>query len=324
MQGKTSDNRGIPFGVTALTFTPPAIHPVQTRSNGKFDAYLSYPLPTDLTITASGYANNTMTGLTGVRTPSDIYLIPAPSLLRNGEFESGSLEPDWLATAGVSTDNKAYMGSFAARMRSSSVDDVTLSQVVALTDTLRQPTLAFIYAADYWPDSQTTPPFQVSVTAGITTTQVFTAFTRPLGDKLGWADLSPWAGQTVTVTFRLAQTDFDDEADLFLDHITLAPWLTPVVEQIAPAALDPGVAAAITVTGQNFLDPTRVRLTLGDQIVSRVTVTRVDTQTLTVDLPALGPGLYDLWVINPGGQQSVRMGAVKVGKQSYLPQIARP
>ncbi len=99
----------------------------------------------------------------------------------------------------------------------------------------------------------------------------------------------------------------------------VSPWLTPLAESVNPAAFDPGVATPITVTGQNFLDGITVRLTRGEQTVSRLTLARLDAHTLTVDLPALGPGLYDLWVTNPGGQQSVKMGAIRVGKQSYCP-----
>ncbi len=323
VQGKTSDNRGVPFGGTALTLNPPALNSVQTQPDGRFEAYMGSDSFSDLSVAAPGYADNTLVDLTGLRTPIDIYLIPAPSLLRNGEFESGTLAPDWRASTGVSTDVSAYMGSFAARLRSSFVGDVTLSQGVTISDTLHQPTLAFIYASERLTTTRTSAPFRVSVTAGLTTTQVFSASAQLPGHQLGWADLSPWAGQTITVTFVLAQTDYDEETDLFLDHITLAPWLTPVAESVTPAAFDPGVSTPITVTGQNFLDGVTVRLTRGEQIVTRLTLARLDAHTLTVDLPALGPGIYDLWVTNPGGQQSVKMGAIRVGKQSYLPSIAR-
>ncbi len=323
LSGRVLDNRGFPVAATPLTFSSSAIQPMKTDQAGRFDAYLTYPLPTDLSVETTGFANNPLIGLNGKRTPSDVYLFPAPTLIRNGEFDGSSLGPNWVVTPGVTADANAYMGSFSARMRSSASSDVTLSQAVVLPDTLHQPTLAFIYASDRLTTTQPSPRFQVLVTAGITTTQVFSTSTQPTGDTLGWADLSPWAGQPITVTFTLAQTDFDEETEILLDHITLAPWLTPVAESVTPVAFDPGVSTPITVTGQNFLDGVSVRLTRGDQIVSRITLARLDAQTLTVDLPALGPGIYDLWVINPGGQQSVRMGAIKVGKQSYLPQIGR-
>ncbi|MBP7964078.1 MAG: PD40 domain-containing protein [Caldilineaceae bacterium] len=322
LSGRVLDNRGVPFANSGLTFSSSSIHPIQTDADGRFDVYMHYRLPTDLTVPQSGFADNTVHDLTGTRTPSDVYLSPTPSAIQNGEFENG-LAVNWLASAGVSTTPDAYAGKSAANLRSSATAAVTLSQVVTVAADWHQPTLAFIYASNRLTTTHPSVPFQVSVTAGLTTTQVFSATTQPTGHQLGWADLSPWAGQIITVTFALAQTDYDEETDLFLDHITLAPWLTPVAESVTPAAFDPGVSTPITVTGQNFLDGVTVRLIRGEQIVSRVTLTRLDAHTLTVDLPALGPGIYDLWVTNPGGQQSVKMGAIRVGKQSYLPSVAR-
>jgi hypothetical protein len=35
----------------------------------------------------------------------------------------------------------------------------------------------------------------------------------------------------------------------------------------------------------------------------------------------LGPGIYDIHVINPSGHEGVGVGQIRVGKQLYLPLI---
>lgn len=198
-----------------------------------------------------------------------------------------------------------------------------MSQSVTLPDDLHQPTLSFVYAADAWPTSSQSPPFAVSVESTITVTQIFSASLAPDGDQLGWADLAPWAGQTITITFGLAPTTEPGETMVYLDHVTLAPWLTPVLESVTPSVAALGATTPITITGQNFLDGATVQLRMGAKTATPAAVAWVDAQTLTADVPALGPGLYDLWVTNPGGQQGMRVGAVAVGRQNFIPLIAR-
>ncbi len=201
----------------------------------------------------------------------------------------------------------------------------TLSQVVTIPADMHNPTLSFMHQV-WFAQSPSTTKSRLSVLIAaadqVTQTEVFSA-TSVIDWKLGWADLQPWAGQTVTVTFSIAQSAGEPYLRAYLDDIALGSWSTPYVGQVDPASLTPGVPAVITVTGQNFINPVSARLTLGSQAVGGITVTWVDAQTLTVDLPALGPGIYDLWVINPDGQQSVRVGGIRVGKQGYLPLVAR-
>ena len=43
-------------------------------------------------------------------------------------------------------------------------------------------------------------------------------------------------------------------------------------------------------------------------------------QTLEVDVPAgLGPSIYNIWVVNPGGQADVLPGGVRFGCFVWLP-----
>jgi hypothetical protein len=66
-----------------------------------------------------------------------------------------------------------------------------------------------------------------------------------------------------------------------------------------------------------------LHLRLGGLALSEVTW--VNDTTITGKLPTtLPPGRHDLWVVNPGGQIGVLGNAVIVGKQLYLPAMARP
>ena len=73
-----------------------------------------------------------------------------------------------------------------------------------------------------------------------------------------------------------------------------------------------------TSAGENFIELATVRLnqTPADD------VQWVDKPTLKVTLQSeLPPGLYDVWVINPGGQEGVLPRGLRVGRQVYLPAL---
>lgn len=94
-----------------------------------------------------------------------------------------------------------------------------LQQTVTIPADMLNPTLSFMYkTSPDLPDDDTA--LVVSVTAGITTTQVYTA--APAGNwTLGWVDMQAWAGQTVTVRFAVQQAADDPYLQLFLDSVSL-------------------------------------------------------------------------------------------------------
>lgn len=94
-----------------------------------------------------------------------------------------------------------------------------LQQTVTIPVNMLNPTLSFMYrTSPDLPDDDTA--LVVSVTAGITTTQVYTA--PPAGNwTLGWMDMQAWAGQTVTVRFAVQQAADDPYLQLFLDSVSL-------------------------------------------------------------------------------------------------------
>lgn len=191
-----------------------------------------------------------------------------------------------------------------------------ISQAITIPTDSHKPTLAFTYqlrGATPWGHSG----LEVNISDSITTTQVF-SITVSTPWYLASIDLQAWAGQTVTVTLALRQESGDPYVSLFLDDVSLGSWHTPVIQGVSPSRVEPWTAATITVTGQNFIYTPALRL--NDKPLDRVQW--VDEQTLQATLPAtLSPGVYDVWVTNPGGQEGVLSGGLAIGKQVYLPVV---
>lgn len=197
--------------------------------------------------------------------------------------------------------------------------NASLSQTISIPSDLHKPTLSFMYQllGDLdWTDSG----YTLSVTSGPTTTQVLSSTTAETW-TLGWADMSVWAGQTITLTFTLHQAADEPYVRFLLDDISLGSWLTPV-----PLAVDathlilPNSPTQITITGENFLQGATIRL----NDIPLQNVQWLDEHTLQATIPAgLEPGRYHLWVTNPGGQASVLANAILAGTEIFLPQVTR-
>lgn len=190
----------------------------------------------------------------------------------------------------------------------------SLAQTVTIPSQMHRPTLSFWYRIDgAVPNSQTR--FVVTLTADATTTEIYSATVAPDWQQQA-VDLSPWRGQTVTVGLELRQAAGDFYETLLLDTVTLGSWLTPTPASIQPEALPAFTTARLTIRGDNFLPGASVRV--GATPLNGVVW--VDAQTLQVDLPSsFGAGMYDLWVINPGGQASVLPAGLRLGRFVWLP-----
>jgi len=192
-----------------------------------------------------------------------------------------------------------------------------LQQVVTILPALTQPTLSFFYQLTGGGPNGST--FALTVQEGMTTTTVFSATTAS-NWQLGWADLTPWQGKTVTVTFQTAQAVGDSYLQVALDRVTLGSWRTPVPQQVTPHQLPWGIASSLTITGSNFIATPKVYL--GERLLP--SIVWQDDHTLTVNTPAdLPPGRHDLWVVNPTGERMLLASGLVVGQQFYLPLVQR-
>ena len=123
---------------------------------------------------------------------------------------------------------------------------------------------------------------------------------------------------TVTVTLVLDQADDEPLVNVFLDDVTLGSWLTPVIDQVDPPLVGNGSGAYVTLTGENFIQTPGVKL----NGVPAVSVEWLDENQIRFQIPAgLPPGIYNLTVTNPGGQEAVQPGAFQFGHLIYAPAI---
>ncbi|BCX02270.1 MAG: hypothetical protein KatS3mg053_0208 [Candidatus Roseilinea sp.] len=194
-----------------------------------------------------------------------------------------------------------------------------ISQIATVPTGTNKPTLAFMHQTrGALPSYDSALRVKVTDDAG---TQTPLEKKTPAGDwVLQWLDMSAWAG-TVTLTIELAQAAGAPYAEAWLDAVSLGEWNTPVLTQVTPAKLpanQPGTP--ITLTGLNFIATPSVKL--GN--ISLSDVQFVDETTVRATVPAgTPPGLYDVTIINPGGQSSTRVGAVQIGERAVMPIVLR-
>lgn len=194
----------------------------------------------------------------------------------------------------------------------------SIFQTITLTDDINQPTLDFMFQLGSL-HATTASEISVSISDQYSMTNVFSASVVNQWEH-GWIDLTPWLSQTITVTFSLHQAAGEPYVRLYLDNISLGPWLTPLISGVTPSDLSVWGTDVITITGDNFLlTPT---VLLNDVTISGVEW--VDAHTLRFSLSAgLAPGTYNVWVINPGGQEAVLSGGLRLGRFIYLPNIRK-
>jgi hypothetical protein len=197
------------------------------------------------------------------------------------------------------------------------------TQTITIPNDLRHPTLAFFYELTGG-NAGNESNFVVNVTAEVTATTfapatVFSA-TASSPRQLGWAALDAWAGQSITLTFAVNQAENEPVLHVQLDTITIGEWTTPRLDAIEPTTVDPQDGARLTISGENFVARSTVKL--GDKKLTNVRL--LAENTLQADVPAgFHPGLYDILITNPDGFSVLQQSAVAIGQQVYLPLIGR-
>ncbi len=96
----------------------------------------------------------------------------------------------------------------------------TLSQTMTIPARMQAPTLSFQYQlTDAFVDGGAW--FGVQASQGVTSTTLFSTTTSTDGWKHVWLDMSPWAGQTITLTLGLYEIDGPPIARAALDEVSL-------------------------------------------------------------------------------------------------------
>jgi len=185
---------------------------------------------------------------------------------------------------------------------------------------MHQPTLSFMYRMDS--NLDLAADFDVYLTENLTSPVTSTIFStsQPGGWDLGWVDLQPWSGQTITLTFSLREPVGALPAFVWIDSISSGEWWTPVITDVTPGHLGAGDGGWITISGSNFAPTPSVRL--GEISLSEVVF--IDEHTLQANIPPDTPmGIYDVYVLTPAGQIGLSPRAVEIGFHLFLPLVRR-
>ena len=327
--GRVTDNRGRAIRNAMVSIRPTPVQSTMSDLDGNYDAFLSGNTNTAV-VNGPPFVSSLETLLEPIlNIRLNAYLFASDNKVTNGSFEGNSALMGWQTSPNVSVSSLHYLGKQGVLLspnlaQTETVAGTAISQVVTVTGDMHRPTLSFAYALGAKTQVRNlvsaangaAPAFEVIVSNGITTTQVFSSNQRPEWTT-AWVDMSAWQGESVTLTFLLNP----GSVPLNLDDISLGSWLTPVPAQTNITQLPANAPAQqITITGTNFIATPTLKLNNSNTNITLSNVRRLTETQLTADQPANLPiGIYDLWVTNPGGQESVLPNAIKVGQQLYLP-----
>jgi uncharacterized repeat protein (TIGR01451 family) len=188
------------------------------------------------------------------------------------------------------SDHIAYRGPEIAEQSG----DSTVSQTITVPITLSTPTLSFFYELSraFAPNNTW---FRVQVDNGLATTTIFSTTTNTDNWTHHWSDLTPWAGQTITLTFTVHETADRPYAWAYLDEVTVGSaypdvWVNK--QSRTPAAL-PGQQIAFTLTYGNGGGALASGVRLTDTLPAELTFVAASPPPLTTT-PALVWDVGDL------------------------------
>lgn len=196
------------------------------------------------------------------------------------------------------------------------------SQTVSIPADMEKATLSFALRLDFVRRSQQTALEVIVRDAAEVETNLLSI--KKSGDwRQEWVDLSPWAGQTVTIVFRLNQAANEPKAKAWIDGVSVGSWETPTLESVEPYRfVFPEESPNLTVHGQNFHEGATVQINGMD--VYPENVAWQDEFTLTVITPEfIRPGFNSVRVANPGGAYDELPFAFRTGLELFLPVVSR-
>jgi hypothetical protein len=347
IDGRVTDVRGTALSRPIISGMP-SLAPIIWNDPGNYRTFtLSNIVSFDtdpgqkLRVQANGYEANPDLPITiprfviqggNVLTWSHVLRTPT-NLLMNSDFESLTLDGWQLIRGDINQINIGFQGYADPSLNSHSgkgklsfgfgiSNHYEIAQSVTIPITMHKPTLSFFYRS-FVSSANNDPSVSQSITMTIqeslTKELVYHVVeTRRSNWKYIWADMSRWLGKQITTTIEAQSPGSIFPSAIIVDEVALTSWLTPVPTQTSLTQLPANAPATqLTITGTNFIATPTVKL---NGSIALGNVQWLTETQLIADLPANLPlGIYDLWVTNPGGQESVLQNAIRVGQQLYLP-----
>ena len=303
--GTLRDNRGVPLSGVPLEISPPPLSPTLTADDGSFFALLPDELPRTLSISRAEYGTWPAVVISPTSGISyDLYLPPDDDQLVNGSFEVELNQPGggWFVLpdpSGVERVEAPYSvsGQYGLKIDVEQEPNAALWQPVTIPEGEAQGTLAFMARAGSVLTESEPVQLVMTISDTVSTTDVYSA---EQGSEVGlhWVDLSPWAGETITVGFGVSPTAAAPNRQLILDDISLGSTATELfAEVIGPDDLSLNETALLTITVGNVGSIAAEQITLTLELSetfsivdSSITPTNVFSDTLRWQIPSLSSG----------------------------------
>lgn len=195
------------------------------------------------------------------------------------------------------------------------------SQQVIIPAEMYNPTLSFAYQMEYIrANGQTGLEVLVRDQNDVETQLHYLKGSNPWRQE--WADLRPWAGQTISIVFRLNQAANEPNGLAWIDGVAVGSWETPYIYSVEPNFVtDLAQAPEITIHGENFNEA--ITVYFDGNPLDTGSYSWLDDQTLKIFTPDnLERGCITLKVVNPGGAESERSNAFCYLYPTFLPVVS--
>lgn len=306
-----TDIRGQPLAGSSIESVPETVYQMSLGS-GRSQLLLRQALTHTITASAGGFGAVLPINLaTAEDSTLHVVLPPIENLVRNGGFEEGLA--GWIipASGAAGVQNIAHSGGSALQLTSAVSGTVAVSQVIAIDAALSQPTFSFFALA---PNELAADALQVEFSSPSHQSLLVPTLTTADWNHV-WADLSPFAGEEITITFVLS----DASGPLYLDDVVVGSWSTLRVKDVSPRTWPGAVGTTLTITGENFLPTPTVFL--GQTSLQQVQWIS-PTQLSALVPPNFKDDTADLRVVNPDGDMDALPAAVTVQwEQVYFPLV---
>jgi hypothetical protein len=203
-------------------------------------------------------------------------------------------------------------------------EKTAISQTITIPDDAHKPTLFFLYQTRLI-DAACHSGLRVVVTPEAGPEVEFPQAPSP-NWKPTWIDLSPWSGQTITLSFQYFAKAGEFPGAVHLDEIAAGEWFTPYPQSLSIARMTwplDGPAQTILL-GQNFMRGAGGEIPTVRLNGMLVDAAWIDENSLSLTVPGdIQQGQYTVEVTNPNGYKASLKLGLSIQKNVYLPVIKR-